>query len=621
MVKYLLPSIVLVISILPCLQAQPIPNMDSTLKAIDNNIKDTTQLILNRNVGDYYMNLNPKKALPYLRTMATIAIAIKKPVQQANAYYSTAYCYLQQAMQDTALLYYLKSLRIYDSIKDYHRLTNAYLSIGNVYNQGNNKHMRNLYFNKAIETNKLTNDSAQLCVIYTEQAMVYDQNKQYDSAIILHNKGLAIQQILQDNYMIGSTYSNLGLDYKHKGEYLKALTYFQKSITYFEKEQPVSPFLYATIYNNIGATNTLLKNYVKAENSFAKSIAYCSEGNSRTIVLENYKNLSEMYAAQGNHAMQTKYLIKYYNLNDSLNNSTAQNNLNQLETDYQLEKKNTQIALSEAKMVKQQTQRNLFIIIALTAITVLGILLYGYKKIQKRNHEINLQKNELQNLNQVKDRLFSILGHDLRNPLITLQQYLHLADSSTLTPKQKETYKQQTYQSIAQTNNTLDNLLVWGNMQLTQTTLPLSTVNINLLITELLEETQPQAAYKDIKIITDLQIQHITSNYQTLLIILRNLIINAIKFSYGGNIVIAAHKHNEYDCITVTDYGKGMQAIEVNNLLLNNTISTEGTAGEKGSGLGILLINQLIKQLHATLSIKSELGKGSTFSLQFNHPQ
>jgi two-component system, sensor histidine kinase and response regulator len=237
--------------------------------------------------------------------------------------------------------------------------------------------------------------------------------------------------------------------------------------------------------------------------------------------------------------------------------------------------------------------------------------------LQDKNTQINRQKDELQTLNHVKDRLFSIISHDLRNPLTTLKSYLSLADDPGLPAAQKEEFKKQTMLSVSQTSNMLDNLLTWANMQLKNTRPVITQINTEDCIDDATGAAAAQAAQKNITIHKKIDAETAIGEYHILEIALRNIITNAVKYSHpDSNIFISTRNTGQQVQVVVKDEGIGMSREQLNEILNNEAESTSGTAGEKGSGLGLFLVKELLQKIDAVLLIESEEGKGSSFIIQ-----
>jgi signal transduction histidine kinase len=255
-------------------------------------------------------------------------------------------------------------------------------------------------------------------------------------------------------------------------------------------------------------------------------------------------------------------------------------------------------------------------------------LVFFYNKIRKanndleeKNSQINQQKNELQTLNQVKDRLFSIISHDLRNPLATLKSYLSLADNDTLAPEKKLQFKLQTMNAVINTSEMLDNLLAWANVQIKNTRATIVPISIEDLVWDTVQTLTLQATQKDIRIEQQLNVSKALGDYDILSIALRNITTNAIKYSNKGKrIQLNAERRGEDVVLSVHDEGIGMTAQQIDEILNDQTSSTHGTQNEKGSGLGLFLVKELLQKMNASLTIESTPGMGSTINIILSAP-
>ncbi len=235
---------------------------------------------------------------------------------------------------------------------------------------------------------------------------------------------------------------------------------------------------------------------------------------------------------------------------------------------------------------------------------------------QKRT--IMLQNNELQDINATKDKLFSIIAHDLKNPfasLISSSELLciYLNDNNIEKSKAKA---QMIFDASKNGFSLLQNLLEWAQSQLGK--IKFTPIDIQLcdLVNRTIQYSQDQAVSKSIKISnevpTDLQI---VADISLLEFIMRNLVTNAIKFTLvGGNITIKAKSTSTETQISVKDNGVGMSKDIVEKLFrIDTRTSAKGTAGETGTGLGLLLCKEFIAKHSGNIFVESDLGKGSEF--------
>jgi signal transduction histidine kinase len=604
--------------------AQTSKELDSLLKVLDTQKADSNQQRTLSRIGSYYIDNNPGKALEYFERAAELAKKIGLSLRLANNYYDIGFCHLLKGDFDKSLNNYQQSATLYEQLKDNRRLVNALMSIGNVFFQNKNLVKAGDYYNRAELIIKQSKDSNQLSTLYSERGLIYDQTNKYDSALLYLEKSLAIAKLISSEGLIANQLANIGLTYKHQKKTTLALQYFDSVLALYNKMEQTPLDNIAAMYNNIGATQAQAGNYTKAIEAFNKSIAGAQQVSIQGIVLENYRNMADMFGAMKEYKQQAEYLQKYHQLKDSLFSSDNKNQLTQLEADYQLEKKNTSLVKQEAETIKQKNQRNIFILIAIAAIILLTTLGFFYRRIkqnnillQEKNIQINTQKEELQNLNHVKDRLFSIISHDLRNPLVTLRTYLTMFDNPSLSEEKKLRFKTQTQQAVIQTSDMLDNLLVWANMQIKNTQPSITTIQLADCIDDAIAAAKAQATQKNIVIQKNITASTATAEHNIVEIALRNIITNAVKYSnVNSTIFISTQKQNDITAITIKDEGIGMSPEQIAALMNNAAESTSGTQGEKGSGLGLFLVMELLKKINGSLRIESEPGKGSSFIIE-----
>ena len=596
--------------------------VDSLLKAIDKETADTTRLKLYHKIGNYYMDNNPGKAVDYFEKAQEIAKTLNRPLTVANDFYDIAFCYRLKSDYKKSLINYQQAANIYEQLKDTKRLSNALISIGIVYSETKDFKKSDDYFNQAEVLITGLKDSMQLMAIFNSRGTINDAQKRYDTAMYFLQKAYAFALSLNNEDGITQGLSNIGLTYKHQLKTAKALRYFDTTLALLQKDNAPADVMGA-LYNNIAATQSQAGNYEKASAAFATSIMYCRQSNNPYIEMENYRNMADMYGQMKSFQQQASYQKKYYDIKDSLFTNDNKNQLTELETDYQLGKKNIEIVKKDVEVTRQKSQRNISIIIALATVLVLAALAFFYSKIKKsntllqdKNELISQQKNELQTLNQVKDRLFSIISHDLRNPLNTLHSYLKLADNETIAVEKRELFKVQTMMAVINTSDMLDNLLAWANVQIKNTQPTIIPVSITDCVHDAVSHVQSQAIQKQLSIHQQINVAVALSDYGILSIALRNLLTNAIKFSAVNKpIYVTSTNNNGKVAITVRDEGIGLTEQQIAEILNSQNNSTNGTQGEKGSGLGLFLVMELLQKINAILQIESEPDNGSSFTI------
>jgi PAS domain S-box-containing protein len=227
--------------------------------------------------------------------------------------------------------------------------------------------------------------------------------------------------------------------------------------------------------------------------------------------------------------------------------------------------------------------------------------------------------SELKELNAIKDKLFSIIGHDLRSPFTAILGFTELLKQNLRkdSPETIEMYVDYIQQSSEHTYKLLENLLNWAKTQTGQIKINLIKLEINSIIQDIINLTMAQTVAKKISLeFHQIPITPILSDENIVNTVLRNLITNAIKFTNSnGSIIIKTMDKTDFIEVSVTDNGIGMPD-EIKNKLFKELISQtrEGTNNERGTGLGLAISKEFIERLGGKIWFESEAGKGSTFS-------
>jgi PAS domain S-box-containing protein len=239
-----------------------------------------------------------------------------------------------------------------------------------------------------------------------------------------------------------------------------------------------------------------------------------------------------------------------------------------------------------------------------------------------KHAEIRLRSTEIKltEANAAKDKFFSILAHDLRNPfnnLIGLSELLS-EDFKLLSDAEKIEMIHKIQQTAESAFALLENLLDWSRVQTGNMIVYPDRIVIDKIIREVAGLNQGQAFFKNIDLTWQCDNKLIAMADENMVrTILRNLVSNAIKFTHsGGKVVIEAAKENNEIRISVNDNGVGMDETTLSKLFkISEKINTYGTADESGTGLGLILSHDFIRLNGSRIKVESKEGSGSTFSI------
>lgn len=245
------------------------------------------------------------------------------------------------------------------------------------------------------------------------------------------------------------------------------------------------------------------------------------------------------------------------------------------------------------------------------------------QQVQERSSEILLQKEELEyqtvqlnEINNQKNKLFSIISHDLRSPINSLTGIMSLLDPKILTKEDLVTIKTDISKRINHISSVMENLLSWSKSQMEGEVLMPEHFSISQVIIDKIKLFDSTAKKKEITLVSHLNSEvKVYADLNQTKAVLRNLINNAIKFTnLEGNIFINVEQRDNMAFVSVKDSGVGMSPSQQESLFeVQSNLSTEGTAGEKGVGLGLLLVKEFVEKNKGRVWVESEEGVGSTF--------
>jgi len=295
----------------------------------------------------------------------------------------------------------------------------------------------------------------------------------------------------------------------------------------------------------------------------------------------------------------------------------------------QIDLLNKERELQQAIISHQNQMRNIYLGVIVLILIFSAYILYSYNEKKKANHllhqknveisrqnvEIHEQAQQLRELNNLKDKLFSIISHDLRSPLGSLITLLNLTQEGYFTADGFKDVIDELSKNVGYTSELLENLLRWAQSQMQGLKVVPSTFNIREVADGKLKLYEEQAQNKGITLRNQIDPQ-ITAYADSAMIelVFRNLIANAIKFCDKGSVVTTTASHsNGLVMVSVSDTGQGISSENLKKLFGSEIFSTRGTSNEKGTGLGLLLCKDFVSLNGGEIWAKSVEGVGSEF--------
>ncbi|KAF0131557.1 MAG: Two-component system-sensor histidine kinase [Bacteroidetes bacterium] len=648
-------------------------NQDSALvylvevQPLLNQYDDEVHAVFYNTYGLYYWFTRDYEAsIRFLRQTIKLNPSEKIIDYRAEAANNTGTLFSQLGQQDSAIYYLNLSLEI-DRLRNNEKgMAKTYYDLGLAYNRLNHLELALRNMLKSTDLNEKVNaEPKRLFANYNVLGNLYSSLNDTSAAHKSFMKGMSIARMLNDSGSISMIYGNISVMFSKHGNAQKALDYAFESQKWFPQEG--DPETKGVVFCNIAGAYFGLNDYESTLRNFRMVKPYISEMKI-SYKAEMYIQMSDMYlvmnmidsALYANNfgisiarGIQTpsiladgffvrsridsarreyKSALEYYkraqSIKDSILDNEHRSRVAEMRIIYDIDKKESENEalknqnLLKEKMIKSQ-QLALFIAFGLLVFLVL-FLYFLHRSRQKiaLQQNIILRKNEeLNQLNQTKDKFISIIAHDLRSPfnslLGLLQDLVNHYDSYT--DEEKLYLLKSTYNSSINTYNLLVNLLDWTMAQRNGfENKPLS-VNVHLIVNQVFEFLKGRADQKNHELVneTDPAFQvmvdpNILSN------ILINLINNAIKFTpEGGNIHVETTKFDEHVQICVRDNGIGIPEEKLSTLFeLDSDFKRNGTADELGTGLGLVMVKEFLQMSKGKIHVESVEGKGSSFCIE-----
>lgn len=652
--------------------------IDDLLGQWDKDSPDTTQIKILRKLSAAYTSVDPIKKFYYANQYLQLAKKNNIDSSISNAYLDMGIAYAVRSNLDSGLYYFKLGHEIAKESNYLSGIARGYVNIGFILDRQDKKKESVKYYEESLKVYKRLNNKKGINQCIMNLGSIYFDLGEYKTADIYFRQVLDnVRETPNDQAGLASAIFSLGSSNRKLGNQPKALEYYRKSLEIREKlgdlngialsnwgiglvlnntnkfEQALA-HLKVALENNRKTKNVYqesivlmsishsylhLKNYKKAEEAVNLALEKAKEANSKTLVVQALEYLVEVEKAQKKFKEALKHQEDYMTINDSLNNSLTKkeiilDDLRRVNTD------NKNLTKHNKKITAKITDYTIAIVIITALLLVVAILLILYYKrnsekktanllLQKQKQEIaevneelktqmeiiNVQNAELEKLNGVKNKFFSIVSHDLRAPIHSLKSLFEMYRKGILNDEELGDLLNRLEDTIYNTAAFLDNLLEWSKSQLEGITVNPIQVELHQIVAHNIKLMDSQIRTKSIKVQNNVPSETLAFvDLNMIHVVIRNLLSNAIKFCKANDeVIFEARVENENVICTISDTGPGISEIDLANLFnLAHTPNT-GTAGEKGYHIGLILCKDMIAQNNGSLKVDSQLGKGTTF--------
>lgn len=484
------------------------------------------------------------------------------------------------------------------------------------------------YFTLALDEATVVKDTANVARAKNGLGNISITKGSYEQALFYFREIEAVFESINDLYSLGKLYNNLALCYTELGNYQQTVIYAQRAIdTNIEIGNRQSEGL-GQMYLGLGYLRLGRPNEAVRTSQIALEIGL--ELDSKSIISGSYKNLYEAHQELGNMQKALEYSLLYHEVEKALYSIERAKQIEELSARYEADKRAAQIEqlgkekqLQALMLSKANAERNLFLVLLISAVLFILLAYYFYRKIAQSKTQLSLKNQELEKLNNTKDRFFAIISHDLRGHISAFQgsgrllrHFMAKKDEAKLEAVSSEIDK-----NANNLSHLLDNLLQWSLDQLHGYEQKPEVMEVKTVIDELLDTFQPLIEAKRLEMKVDVDLTHrVRADRGSLYVILRNLMANAIKFTEAGSILIFSKKEGTELILGVRDTGIGIPP-EIRDQLfeINENKIRRGTQNEKGTGLGLHLVFEFTKMNGGRIELESEEEVGTTFLIYFAH--
>ncbi|MDN3667291.1 ATP-binding protein [Algibacter miyuki] len=573
--------------------------------------------------GLYYSNTGKQDlAISYFQKSVSIASASSEINLLLESKIKLAAEYKYKEDYANALKYYLEAIEIakaYDSDK---YLSKCYLNISSIYRVQKEYEQTILFLSKSLKINQSNNDDVQFAKNLNNLTACYIEMGNLDKATVAVDNAISIFEKVKLDSWLSYAYELKGSIHTNKGQFYQALEWLNKSEKIHDKIDKGRYKIPLAL--NLSKTYFGLKDYDKAEAYALKALEISEKLNvleERDVTLELLYKIEKI---NGTPEKALAYLEDLKAISDTINKNNNIKELRILKSNLEFEQKKEQyISESQQKHVLQRS----YIYFSILIILAFAIIIFILKKNNKTQNALNqkllenteaLKKNEihLNEANNTKSRLFSIIAHDLKGPIDSFKSLLDLFNKSELSKTEFMHFMPQIGENIDSIAFTLNNLLTWGQSQMDGLSTKPDVIPLKTLVDESLRLLSKQAEVKSISTINNIDKNVIAwSDRDQIDVVIRNLISNALKFTREhGIITISAVEKALFWEVQIQDNGVGMSEDALSKIFTENeTASSYGTRNEKGTGLGLRVCKEMVENNGGTIWVESNLNYGSSF--------
>ncbi len=631
---------------------------NKALQYIGQSEKLSTDLNYERGIAEitYYKALIYAKKNDYINAIANYAkskelfLAQHDTLSVAKVNNSIGLIEIERGNYNKGLQYSLSAIEELEKRNLKRELCSAYKNLATAYNKTNDR-TKAIEFNlKRLEIEEDLNNQQGVVHTYKVLAELYSQEKENRKAIDYYEKVLDAIGTENDS-LRGEILPRLGGEYLQFKDYEQASAYLLEGLQLNRKTNNQLGLLISL--NNLGKLNIQQRRVKLADIRLNEAGKIAETIDNKNELLKNYALRRQLDSTNRNYERAFKWQRDYYELKKELDNqNTVTPTYTTIDEDA-LKSLTQSSANSNLALVEEHNKENLandkkikdlkLLVYALAALTAIIIVFFilAYlkrnsnlqytrnledknKKIELQNEAILEQTKHLEDINKVKDKLFSIVSHDLKDSLTSIKGFIDLLKDDQLSQSEFNSLIPELSENANNASMLLFNLLNWSKSQMQSLESNPSLFDIQEVFEEKVQLLEQKMDKKGILLRNKTLRDFVYADRSMIEIVIQNLLTNAIKFSKEGDtITISNHISSGKSIISISDTGVGISPENQKKLFKSSTFSTVGTGNEKGTGLGLSICKELVDLNQGKIWVESDLNKGSTFYVELpkSNPQ
>lgn len=456
---------------------------------------------------------------------------------------------------------------------------------------------------------------------------LYKQTGEVEEALEHYNLGLEVAREMGDIRAPVQVLYNRGDLYLRQERLEAAQEAFEESLE-LNSELGLPEGKY---HNHVGLGQVTQKRgeYETSIEHLQQALQAAERMESLVLMERAHRRIAEIYEQLGNHHAAYDALRQADTYSDSLVSQDMEQTLARYETEFGLRQERQERELLEERMQAQQTT----LIVSVISALIIALIALALYRMYRKKHAMNLrleerkkeledlyqqleqQKAQLQEINRTNKRLFSILAHDLREPISSLQSVVYLFQDKDMQWRDVATFTERVDHQLQRSLTTLENFLTWARNQLEGFDPAIQAVDPRKTADEVVDMLDAKSRNKEVALENRVpESCQVMADSNMLRIILVNLVSNSLKFSqYGDTVTIDAQQDNDTVIIRIIDTGTGIHEKDQPQLFEAFQRGRTGTANEEGSGLGLSLCKEFTEMQNGRIWFDSQIGAGTTF--------